>query len=338
MKISTCCFLVMICNLNFLAAQTPIELGEVKWLRDIRQAIAISKQNGKPILILFQEIPGCATCQRYGSEVLSHPLIVEGIEQEFIPLAIHNNKGGEDARILKLFGEPSWNNPVVRIVDADLKDLVPRLDANYSPAGVTKKMIKALTLRKKNIPGYLKLTYDFAAVNEPRQLSFSMFCFWEGEKNLGKLEGVVSTEPGFIQGQEVVKVNYNPDVINTNQLIGEARRQGCAKSIFAEEKELAEIQPVNKELKKSSGFKPDHEPQYYLRHTAYKYVPMLPIQASRLNSALATGSGVVNILSPRQIELFMFYQDQPSKGDPESYHNAEFKKTWKKCSDQMKKV
>ena len=63
-----------------LMAQQPIELGTVNWLRDFDQAIAESQKQQKPVFILFQEVPGCATCQNYGSNVLSHPLIAEAIE------------------------------------------------------------------------------------------------------------------------------------------------------------------------------------------------------------------------------------------------------------------
>src|SRR6186713_1335302 len=87
------------------AQNNPVELGNVHWLRSFDEAEARSKKESKPILILFQEIPGCETCKNYGSNVLTQPLIVEAIETEFIPLAIHNNKGGHDAEILRRFNE-----------------------------------------------------------------------------------------------------------------------------------------------------------------------------------------------------------------------------------------
>ena len=68
--------------------QNPVELGDVHWMRNYDEAVAESKRQCKPILILFQEVPGCQTCRQYGSEVLTHPLIVEAIETHFIPLAI----------------------------------------------------------------------------------------------------------------------------------------------------------------------------------------------------------------------------------------------------------
>ncbi len=112
---------------HFLLAQNnPVELGNVHWLRSFDEAQARSKKEGKSILILFQEIPGCQTCRTYGSDVLTHPLLVEAIETAFIPLAIHNNKGGADAEILKRYNEPAWNNPVVRIVDSHGSQILPR--------------------------------------------------------------------------------------------------------------------------------------------------------------------------------------------------------------------
>ena len=126
------------------AQSNPVELGHVHWLRSYPDALNQSKAERKPVLILFQEIPGCQTCKNYGTQVLAHPLIVEAIESEFVPLAIYNNKGGDDSEVLQLYNEPSWNNPVVRIVDQNGKDVVSRLNGNYSTAGLTSVMTQAI--------------------------------------------------------------------------------------------------------------------------------------------------------------------------------------------------
>lgn len=39
-------------------AATPVELGKVKWGRDLAAAKTTSSRTGKPILVLFQEVPG----------------------------------------------------------------------------------------------------------------------------------------------------------------------------------------------------------------------------------------------------------------------------------------
>ncbi|MBL8842121.1 MAG: hypothetical protein JNL90_11415 [Planctomycetes bacterium] len=40
------------------APTTPIELGQVDWQRDLDAALAQSKATGKPLAVLFQEVPG----------------------------------------------------------------------------------------------------------------------------------------------------------------------------------------------------------------------------------------------------------------------------------------
>ena len=49
------------CCLALRAAEkgaNPVELGRVKWLRDIGEGLAEAKKSGKPVLVLFQEVPG----------------------------------------------------------------------------------------------------------------------------------------------------------------------------------------------------------------------------------------------------------------------------------------
>lgn len=286
---------------DLIAQKNPIELGNVHWLRDLKEAQVKSVESGKAIFILFQEIPGCATCQRYGNEVMKHSLIVDVVENEFIPLAIYNNKGGEDGRVLKLFKEPAWNNPVARIVDADLRDILPRLDGGYSPKQVTSYMINALKAQNKTIPNYLSLLQQ-SFTDNIKTITFGMYCFWEGESKLGSLDGVISTQPGFVNGNEVVKVNFDPNYLSPEKLISTANKQNCTSQIYAESSDVHTLQGINKNVKEISAFRPDQEPQYHLLHSKFRYVQMLPIQASRVNSALALGADATLFLSPTQLK------------------------------------
>ncbi|MGC6465796.1 MAG: hypothetical protein ACON38_16765 [Akkermansiaceae bacterium] len=36
----------------------PVELGKVKWSRDLDQTLKTAKTSGKPVFLLFQEVPG----------------------------------------------------------------------------------------------------------------------------------------------------------------------------------------------------------------------------------------------------------------------------------------
>ncbi len=40
------------------AAENPIELGKVQWLRDYDQAATQAKKSNRSLLVLFQEVPG----------------------------------------------------------------------------------------------------------------------------------------------------------------------------------------------------------------------------------------------------------------------------------------
>lgn len=138
-------------------ADQPEEAGTVVWGRDLDHALSASKQSGRPVFALFQEIPGCAGCQQFGRDVMSNPLIVEAIETEFTPLLIHNNKPGADSEVLHWFGEPAWNYQVVRFLDATAKDILPRRDQVWDTGGIAERMIATLKSVKRPVPRYLSL-------------------------------------------------------------------------------------------------------------------------------------------------------------------------------------
>lgn len=281
-------FLTLLCSimLTHLPAQSPVELGDIRWLRTWPEAEARSRAEKKPILLLFQEVPGCQTCRTYGREVLTHPLIVEAAETLFIPLAIHNNKPGHDAEVLKRFGEPAWNNPVVRIVTAEGTDLQPRLAGNYSAAGLANAMAQALIRRQGRAPAWLQLVADelTAAQRGTAKATYSMYCFWTGEALFGELNGVVRTTAGFQNGKEVVAVEYDPLVITREQLDRIAKDSRC----FAEA---------------GGSFTPDKTPKYYLSNSPYTNIPMTEAQQCRVNAALARKQDPSEFLSPRQAAI-----------------------------------
>ncbi|MFK7937660.1 MAG: VPGUxxT family thioredoxin-like (seleno)protein, type 2, partial [Saprospiraceae bacterium] len=214
----------------------PEELGAVNWQRDFEQSFKAANRTGKPVFILFQEVPGCSTCRNYGNNVLSHPLIVEAIETLFVPVVVHNNKGGKDAEMLKYFGEPSWNNPVVRIVNSDKKDVLPRLNGNYSAAGLVDYMLRGLDLYNQVAPQYLELLQEElgAELHGTERATVSMYCFWSGEGKLGAVDGVVGTKAGWMDGKEVVQIDYNPQIISYTDLIETAKNAQCASYVYTE--------------------------------------------------------------------------------------------------------
>lgn len=276
----------ILCSSVFIQPSAyPVELGDVQWLRSLDEAQKESARNGKPILILFQEIPGCATCRNYGSKVLTNPFVVEAIETMFVPLAIYNNKKGADAEVLSRFSEPSWNNPVVRIVNQDLSAISERLSGDYTEAGLVNYMTSALIKSEGRAPVWLKLINDDLNTPEENRKTavYSMYCFWSGEAHFGRVNGVLATEAGFANGKEVVKVTYNPTLISKSSLDQLAESGSCAIE------------------SKVNGYRPDATPQYYLAKSRYAKVKMTAMQKSRVNSALKDGQDPSAFLSPRQL-------------------------------------
>jgi len=298
--------------------QQPKELGKVKWLRDIKTATAKSSNENKPIFLLFQEVPGCSTCRNYGQNVLSHPLIVEAIETYFIPLAIHNNKGGKDKEVLDYFGEPSWNNPVVRIVDHKKKNLVNRISGNYSVLGLTEAMIEVLNSKKQAIPTYLNLLQEELTAKEGgiQTAYVSMYCFWSGEKKLADIDGVVETQAGFMGGREVVKVDFSSEIISYEDLLGQAKTKSCASHVYSDNlfQQLAAEKVVGTDyVSEKTNFRMDKETKYYLYKSSYKYLPMTKLQAIKANSLIGKGQSPNEVFSPRQLALLKRIQKNPSK-------------------------
>lgn len=82
----------------------------------------------------------------------------EAAESRFVPLCIFNNtKDDADARTRDRFGEPSWNNPVVRFIDGDGNDLLPRIANDYSLLRLAGSMRLILEQRDEEAPPYLDL-------------------------------------------------------------------------------------------------------------------------------------------------------------------------------------
>ncbi len=319
-KLASIIVLALMFTLDHSAAQErtnaynqSVELGKVQWYRDYDQAVTAAEKEQKDIVILFQEVPGCSTCRNYGKNVLSHPLMVELLENSFIPLAIFNNKGGKDKKILEKFNEPSWNNPVVRIIDVTGDDLTRRIGQDYSAITLCNRMKEALELRGTNVPEYLNiLEQELSSVNSSsiREDYFKMYCFWTGEKQLGKLDGVVDVESGFIGPSEVVKVTYDGAVIGGSQLDDYAGKQGFEKMDNSKNYRIA-----------------SNDVHYYLLHSNYRYIPLSKVQKTKINSALGSEQQAEKYLSPQQKKWLDMVKTNSEKKRA-TLHDKDIKEAW----------
>lgn len=235
--------------------------------------------------------------------------MVEAIETLFVPLLIHNNSKGYDEQILQQYGEPAWNNPVVRYVDKAGTDVIPRQDRMWTTGQTALRMMMALDAAGKPVPEYLRLT---AQENYGRQAkaTFAMGCYWEGEVKLGGISGVLATDAGWIGSKEVVNVTFNPAIVKYEKLLQIARSMDCASTVFthnvqqmAVAKRYVGAEAV--ELPSLDQRRPVKysEQKYHLRRTPLRYLPMTPIQLAKVNSALVRRQNYGRFLSPQQIEL-----------------------------------
>lgn len=77
--------------------------------------------------------------------MLSHPVIVQCLNKYFVCVVVYNNTlRGENRRLLHEYSEPSWNNPILRFLDPNGQDVIPRKEGVYDPPGIARRMVKAL--------------------------------------------------------------------------------------------------------------------------------------------------------------------------------------------------
>ena len=259
------------------------ELGEVAWLRDYDRGLALAAEQRKPVLLLFQEVPGCSTCVRFGQDVLTHPLMVELIADRFIPVAIFNNRPGRDAELLDRYNEPSWNNPVVRFLAPDGAELLPKLADRYDALGLHEKITAALEMAGGDVPGYFRLLGRDLLLEYGlgERVTYMTPCFWSGETSLAQHPAVITTDAGWVDGEEVVRVRFDPRTASRRDLDDYARDEGFA-------------------VTDGGSFELDREPQFYLRKSPARHLPLTAAQRTQVNLALPYRGPLRDLLSPQQ--------------------------------------
>ena len=286
---------------TLLLAQTPPELGDVQWLRHFPQALEQAKKLDRPVLVLFDEVPGCQTCVRYGESVLRHPLLVEAAETLFIPVAIYNNVGGADREVLKRYKEPTWNNPVVRFLDASGEDIAPRLAGDYRLDTLATRMLTALKKTRKETPRWLQTVAEESG--STTRVYLGMHCFWSGEACLGQDTHVLASRTGWMNGGEVVEIEVKQG--HADEVIRRAWKQGCARKLHTNKTELAASgKALGFAVSPPGRFRPTPKDDLHtLRQTPWAALPLSPLQALRVNALLHRRQSFAAWLSPRQQTL-----------------------------------
>mmetsp|Transcript_17735 Transcript_17735/g.21382 ORF Transcript_17735/g.21382 Transcript_17735/m.21382 type:complete len:124 (+) Transcript_17735:210-581(+) len=104
-------------------------------------------KGGSPVFMLVIDIPGGKKCRWMGKMVFSDMELVRQLESEFVPLLIQNNTaGGHDKKIVAKMGEKQWGEPVIRFLDPDEKDIIPRVTGYFSKAATKMRIRKVLKI------------------------------------------------------------------------------------------------------------------------------------------------------------------------------------------------
>ena len=173
---------------------------------------------------------------------------------------------------------------------------------------------------------------ELIAKNSQRETAvFAMHCFWTGEGRLGNIDGVLSTAPGFMGGREVVRVEFNPKVISFEKLLKTAKKNRVASHVYTKNKvhkKTAEKIVGKESVSNLGNFRADNEPKYYMSKTAYRFIPMTPLQASKVNSAIGFRQSPDRFLSERQLQLLNYVKANPNKSWKSQIENKDFITAW----------
>ena len=77
-----------------------------------------------------------------------------------MPVAVFNNQPGKDAETLRRFKEPAWNYQVVRYLNGEGRDLIPRRDKIWDIKGTAARMAEALKSAGREVPKSLVALTD----------------------------------------------------------------------------------------------------------------------------------------------------------------------------------
>ena len=159
-----------------------------------------------------------------------------------------------------------------------------------------------------------------------------MYCFWFGEIELGKIDGVVATRSGYMNRREVVEVRYNPSVISYKSLLQEAKSIKCANEVFVlnrKQYETARSVLGDERIEWASTFRPDREIKYYMSKSPYRFLPMTPLQAVLINRAVYEGKDPDIYLSARQLSMLTHIEMNPERSWRNRSNDSDFTSSWK---------
>jgi hypothetical protein len=179
-------------------------------------------------------------------------------------------------------------NPLLRVLAPDGISLTREQLSNPDTGAGLAAMERLLAAARRPIPEYLRLVCDEYSGRPRETARFTVGCYWEGERELGKIAGVVASRTGTIGRDEVVEVRFDPKVISPTALTGRAKQLMCFRGVASTQAALTE----------------DDEQQHTLaNHPEFANILLTPLQRTKVNAALSAHQDLTPFLSPTQLRL-----------------------------------
>lgn len=159
-----------------------------------------------------------------------------------------------------------------------------------------------------------------------------------GEAKFGLIDGVLATYSGWLGSVEVVHVTYDPARLDYAKLTSEAARLDAAQTAFVRndrERALAEVHFAGRvETLDLERVRKHRDTKYQLQQSPLRFLPLTPLQATRLN---ADRTRTREVLSPEQLELWECIRAHPDAGWKPVWDQP-IEKAWKQVHEVAERV
>ena len=131
-------FVLGLCAVIFLCTAAPALAAEISWQKTYSDALAVSKNENKPIMVIFTA-DWCVFCKKMENQTFTNPQIIREINNNFVAVKIDKDKETQIVKDFKVQGIPDMyfltpfdTQDGVQIITRQLgfieaKDLLPGL-------------------------------------------------------------------------------------------------------------------------------------------------------------------------------------------------------------------
>jgi hypothetical protein len=173
-----------------------------------------------------------------------------------------------------------------------------------------------------------------------------MHCFWAGEVELGIEEGIVYTEPGYIENFEAMIIKYDTSKMSYRELLETSRSLNLVYQAFAhsEDQTVAAREVIGEENVEDIEAVKFHRVddnahiKYYLGKTLFRHVPMTERQKIMVNSALFFEEDPTEYLSPRQLEMYEYIRKKRLRTWKNLVPSLDFVQDWQATTGKIREM